>query len=332
MSTTTAELEALALARYRRRQATASRAILGALRLWRRLALGALTESWDAGTGRDLYLLTSAAQLVSAGGAGEYLSRALAIQDTDAGGAVGEPVPESLAGVSSSGQSLPNLLYQAVIGTKERIGQGMDPAEAFLTGGRSLGTIVGTQVADAGRVMDGVALHSRAKHLGYVRVLTPPSCARCAILAGRYYSSEKPFQRHPRCDCIHLPIGDPGLADDLVTSPKDYFASLNQAQQNLAFTKAGAQAIRDGADMNQVVNARSGMSVAGSYSTRLAGPELEGRNNLTVTHRGKVTSPFTMSGATLMGGRARLMPESIYRIASDQAEILRLLRQYGYLR
>jgi hypothetical protein len=202
--------------------------------------------------------------------------------------------------------------------------------------------MVDTQVTDAGRVGDGTAGISRRKVRQYVRILTPPSCARCAILAGVEYSMERAFQRHPRCDCIHMPIGTPEAAKGLLFNVKDYFLGLSTAEQNRIFTNAGAQAIRDGADVNQVVNARRGMSTAGGFLSRREGPELFGRNDLTVTHRGRVTSGgFTTEGITRHGfaGRRmmkegitrRIMPETIYRIASDREEILRLLRRYGYI-
>src|SRR5699024_1103862 len=44
----------------------------------------------------------------------------------------------------------------------------------------------------------------------------------------------------------------------------DYFDSLSREEQDKTFGKAGAQAIRDGADPAQVVNARSGMQPAGA--------------------------------------------------------------------
>src|SRR5690348_18342012 len=36
-------------------------------------------------------------------------------------------------------------------------------------------------------------------------LLNPPSCQRCAILAGRWYRWSQGFLRHPRCDCVNLP-------------------------------------------------------------------------------------------------------------------------------
>jgi hypothetical protein len=35
--------------------------------------------------------------------------------------------------------------------------------------------------------------------IGYIRLLTPPSCARCVILAGRFYRWSDGFKRHPNC-------------------------------------------------------------------------------------------------------------------------------------
>lgn len=106
-------------------------------------------------------------------------------------------------------------------------------------------------------------------------------------------------------DCIHIPCREDS-ADDLRTDPKAYFNSLSAAEQDRLFTKAGAEAIRSGADMARVVNARRGMQVAG-----------DGR-------------AYTTEAA---GRRPRLMPEQIYREAgTDRAEALRLLRLHGYIR
>ena len=80
--------------------------------------------------------------------------------------------------------------------------------------------------------------------------------------------------------------------------------------QEDVFTVAGARAIRDGADMAQVVNARRGMTTAQVGAERILA---------------------TKAGATR--GRVRLMPETIMQIAgSDRPEAIRLLRLHGYLR
>ena len=85
---------------------------------------------------------------------------------------------------------------------------------------------------------------------------------------------------------------------------------MDEAEQDRVFGKAGAQAIRDGADIARVVNARRGMYTAGGLRlTREA-----------TTRRG-------------IGRPVRLMPEEIYRQANgNRGEALRLLRLHGYIR
>lgn len=85
---------------------------------------------------------------------------------------------------------------------------------------------------------------------------------------------------------------------------------MSTAEQDKAFGKAGAEAIRNGANISQVVNARRGMYTAGGTDyTRTS-----------TTRRGQTR------------GRARLMPEAIFKqAAGDRAEAIRLLRQHRYI-
>ena len=120
--------------------------------------------------------------------------------------------------------------------------------------------IVTTQLQDVARQASSIALGSRPAVDGYVRMLNPPSCSRCAVLAGKFYRRNRGFARHPKCDCRHVPATE-DTAGDLRTDPNRYFDSLDAAQQDAIFTKAG-DVIRRGADVAQVVNARAGMSTA----------------------------------------------------------------------
>ncbi|WP_434080883.1 hypothetical protein [Sanguibacter sp. Z1732] len=112
-------------------------------------------------------------------------------------------------------------------------------------------------------------------------------------------------------------------AEGYAVSPEEYFEELSEAEQERIFTKAGAEAIRNGADPTQVVNARRGMSRAQS-------------GRLTRDARGTYT---TAEGATRRGmygrrsgGAPRLMPESIVEIADGNVDRMQdLLRQYGYI-
>ena len=88
--------------------------------------------------------------------------------------------------------------------------------------------IVTTQLQDVARQASSIALGSRPAVDGYVRMLNPPSCSRCAVLAGKFYRRNRGFARHPKCDCRHVPATEVS-AGDLRTDPNRYFESLDAA-------------------------------------------------------------------------------------------------------
>ena len=177
---------------------------------------------------------------------------------------------------------------------------------------------VQTILADARRAATSVAITARPSVSGYVRMLNPPSCSRCAVLAGRWYRWNEGFERHPRCDCLHIPAEEAD-ATDLRVNPALYFESLDERDQERIFTVAGARAVRDGADIGQVVNARRGMRTAQLFG-----------QDLLVTTEGTTRRGGASRARTGRKG-PRLMPESIYSVATDRADAIRLLRVNGYL-
>jgi hypothetical protein len=222
------------------------------------------------------------------------------------------------AGIASDGRPLTTLLTQPAGTTLRAIRDGAPPRTAAVLGATQLDMIVRSEVADAGRVATGVEV-TATPTLGYVRMLSPPSCSRCAVLAGRFYRWNSGFQRHPRCDCIHIPATE-DQADDLRTDPQAYFDSLSEAEQNRVFTNAGGQAIRDGADLGRVVNARRGMTT--TASGRLTPQRVSGRDVFTTTEGTR----------RRRRGPVRLMPEQIYLEArGSRDEAIRLLRLHGYI-
>jgi hypothetical protein len=262
--------------------------------------------------GPRLFLSLSAAQMAAAESGDAYVAAALAEQGID-GAADGRLRPRSLAGVASDGRPLESLLRAPVALAKRAVGARVpDPLGA---GGSLLDMIVQTQVADARRVAASVSMMSRPAVRGYVRVVNLPACGRCLILAGRYYRTRDSaaFLRHPRCDCTAEPTNDRSATTDTLEG----FQSMSVAEQDKAFTKAGAQAVRDGADPSRVVNARRGMSTTVQHG-RTYRTTTEG-----TTRRGRL--PGQARGA-------RLMPEAIYDLASDRDDAIRLLRRFGYLR
>lgn len=304
-----------------------------------------------------LPVLESAQQNAADAGAA-YVEAALEEQNIDTA-PVGEVNTSALVGVAADGRSLASLLLEPIIRVKQAIGAGWTVPQALQSGRSRLDTILQTEVADAARVATGIGVVATPR-VGYVRMLTLPSCARCVILAGRFYRYSAGFDRHPNCDCIHVPA-DEDTSGDLRTDPKAYFESLPEPEQDRIFTKAGARAIRDGADMNQVVNARrgaAGLNTAGRRLTReeqriLRGGRERGQLQRTTVYGQDVF--ITDEGLTrrgLAGSRLgawskdttkrrgeryrraqvpRLMPESIYEIADGREEAIRLLRRFGYI-
>jgi hypothetical protein len=241
-------------------------------------------------------------------------------------------------------------MYGAVITAKGQVAEGKSTSQAWESGLHALMVRVQTQVADASRAATSLSIATR-RNVGYVRMLNPPSCSRCAILAGRFYRWKAGFRRHPGCDCRHIPSRE-DTSSDLTTDPKAYFDSLPEPLQNKYFTNAGAEAIRAGADVSQVVNARRGMSTVeesaagwipkGRLSTRNVYGQQVATTTEGVTRRGQAYDAMSNAGyaqrSTDVRGRRyfqakapRLMPESIMSLAEDRADALRLLKLYGYL-
>jgi hypothetical protein len=138
-------------------------------------------------------------------------------------------------------------------------------------------------------------------------------------------------------------------------TPQDYFDSLGAAEQDRVFTKAGAEAIRAGADPIAVVNGRRGANRKRMDGTRTYGPS---RIQRSVIGRDADGNPIlgyvTTEGTTRRGSygrrqeslgsaarktgryaqitRPRLMPESIIDLTDDVETRRMLLRDAGYLR
>lgn len=346
--------------------------IAAARRVWARMGVD-FDRSW-AVVGPALTVLVSAGQLGAAKNGAAYVPRVLA-ETGQRDDPAGDIDPRAFAGVASDGRELEPLLYGAVTAAKDAMRStitsdddgmtvtmypGVGVEEALARGGRWLDMAVWTQIADAARGASGVGIAARPHVGGYVRMLNPPSCSRCAVLAGKWFRFNQGFARHPRCDCVHIPANE-DMAGDLRTDPAAYFRSLSAAEQNRVFTNAGAEAVRAGADIGQVVNARRGargLAPAGARLTdaeaqMLRGGLVRGRlqsvdvfgQQMFVTTEGTTRRGLAgqrlgakQAGTKLPGARyrsartPRLMPESLMQIAGDdRAELVRLLRRFGYI-
>lgn len=251
----------------------------------------------------------------------------------------------ALAGTASDGRSLSGLMSFV--------------QNSQLVTPKQFDRVIVAQTRDAGRNGSSLAIAARPQVSGYVRMLSGSACGRCAILAGAFYRYNTGFERHPNCGCVHVPA-DENTSGDLRTDPSEYFDSLPTAadlseqhpdltaalrreaglvSQEDVFTKAGAQAIRDGADPAKVMNARAGMSTA-QIAQRGKGSRWTAAGRLQpVNAFGR--DVYVTSESTTVRGVARkamgkkpirLMPESIYKIAENRADAIRLLKLYGYLK
>ncbi|WP_372699410.1 hypothetical protein [Arthrobacter sp. JSM 101049] len=311
------------------------RAVAAGRKAWRRISLADLDASWDEAAP---FLLRDLAQLqldAAAEGAG-YGGTLLAEQ-----GSYTAPQafvdPAGFAGTAADGRPLDSLLYSPIANVKTLIGGGMVPALALAKSRQNMDLLTKVTVADAGRTAAGVDVYARPR-VSYVRMLNPPSCSRCVVLAGRVYRGNEGFLRHPRCDCTHVPLAE-SREDDMRVDPYEYFEGLSGDEQDKAFGKAGAQAIRDGGDLFQVVNARRGVSYAGvSADGTRRGQRASMVTREGTTKRGYYGSTAGAAFRKIRGGskymrsqRARLTPEAIYGQQLPREATLDLLQRNGYL-
>jgi hypothetical protein len=281
-------------------------AILG---LWRRLDEDRLTESWQAGVGPSIVETVARAQLSAAAAAPDYLRDLAEAQNIMP---ALEVVPEAFSGIASDGRPLESLMYQPIIALKRLLAEGVDPNEAMRRATAGMTMIAATQAADAGRGAVEAGMTANKQWTKYVRVVDLPACSRCIILAGQVYPYSAGFERHPSCDCVHMAVTEDS-ADP--PSPQDLFERMSAEEQDRRFGKAGAEAVRLGADMGQVVNARRGMQTAGG---RL------------VTSEG--TSKRGFAASRMRRGQVRLMPETIIAEAGgDRDAAIQGLRDNGFL-
>lgn len=234
-------------------------------------------------------------------------------------------VPASFAGTTQLGWPIETPIETIIDRlTRDFEREAQQLTDQMLAG---LDLFVQSEIIAAGADAASVEIVMEPAWTNFVRVLNLPSCDRCAILAGRIYRDLEGFARHPFCDCQHWPVQSWAEAEaaGLVTDPMVAF----DRGQVRGLSKADEQAIRDGADIQEVVNAKRGGGTRPKGMTNIVTAEIFGR-----------TVKATLEGTTKRavwrkkhpGLPIRLRPESIYEHAKDREDVLRLLRLYGYLK
>jgi hypothetical protein len=313
-----------AAAFYSQGQTVVAAVLLALQNLWRQFDPVNINASFAAIL-EQLAATVAAGQVAAARQAAGYVPALLGELDLDRGQPRGVIRPAAFIG-SSSGLTLAETVDTVRLRALHAAAQDGDPSEAGL---RLLTGIARTQVADAARLATSTEIAVRPWVTGYVRMINPPACDRCVLLAGRFYLWSDGFPRHDGCDCRHIPA-DEDVSGDFRTDPDAYFRSLSEAEQDRAFGKARAQAIRDGADMSQVVNSRSGVSTAQVYGQRVritaSGTTSRGAFGRQMRDLAK------RNGSRYRVSRTpRLTPESIYKLAKDREDAIRLLERNAYI-
>jgi hypothetical protein len=272
----------------------------------------------------------------------QFASAALAARTVAEFAESGTPLTDATAFIGISAYGFP--LTEPIVATIDRKVPApaealpdpwWDDAEAFMA---DLERLILSEVADAGRTSSQVEFVSRPDWQNYVRMLNPPSCARCAILAGRIYRDLDAFDRHPGCDCVMVPVQDWQEAHDngLVSSFDDLFKkgqlggnrTMPDGSKRFepGLSKADMRAIADGATPHEVVNATRGLGAPGITSGLRT--EVFGRKVKATSEGTTKRAAWRKANPTRL---VRLRPESIYEFAKDRDDAIRLLALYGYI-
>lgn len=305
------DLDRLAAAHRARQQAIAAQATAETNRLWSFLQ----TLGWARITDQMVATVRSALT-EAARGAQQYASAAAGMwgMHPDPAGRVAE---RSFALTASDGRPLDTLLQQPALERSAFVDQGMPADQADAIGRRHLQRIVATQVADATRVSTGVAIVNDRQLRGYIRHLTLPSCNRCIILAGQWYRWNDGFERHPLCDCVHIPAA----VSAEPPSPREIYDSLNDEERRKAgWSGHDQRVIDDGGDLSQVTNYKRALK-----TVTIAGQRVK-TTTVGRTRRGL---------AGQRGAKVRLTPEAIYqeadRLGWTRDETIAQLQRHAYI-
>ena len=237
----------------------------------RRLVVARTQRAW-AGMGEDfdeswvqvgpaVTAAVAAGQLAAATQSATAISGVVDELDVDAPRQA-QVVPGRFAGVAADGRSLTGLLEGAVSHARVAVAGGLATDEALAVGGRWMDALVRTAVTDAhrGALAAGVVARDR---VGWVRMVNPPCCGRCAVLAGRWYRWSDGFDRHLQCDCAHV-VAPESVAGRLTVNPD----SLHARGLVRGLTVREQQRMAEGADLTTVVNESRAMWLARTQDQR----------------------------------------------------------------
>ncbi|MEV6124386.1 hypothetical protein AB0M23_28415 [Streptomyces sp. NPDC052077] len=330
---TIGQAEELTAARQRELQEVA-RAVQAEMLFWlARLDPADLMGSWFEEVLPGLFAALVRGQARAAGGASAYVAEAAQMMGLDAATAW-QVAPGAFAGVAADGRPLSSMLTTPALRGRlavEQRGQSADWAVGQIR--RSVLLMGTSEAADASRGAAQAAMAGTRSVTGYIRCISAGACRRCAVLAGRWYRWNADFLRHKHCHCYGIPAGEESRLGrgSWRTSPRGYFDQLSRGDQDRLFGRGGAEAIRAGADIPSVVNARR--TAASLRRIDVGGGTIVTATTEGTTRRGWYSHVRRqlerIEGRPL--SRLRLTPEAIFRLSADREELVRLLGRHGYL-
>ncbi|WP_062077697.1 hypothetical protein [Demequina globuliformis] len=311
-------------------------AVAAVKRLWRRM--GSDFDASFLAIAPDLIEVSNTAQARISGQAQAYIPAILEATDQAKADRPRFDIdPGAYVGTAGDGRPTEVLMYGAVTEAKKQVKAGASESVALHRAGEWIAGAVGTILSDTHRGMEGFESYARPVS-GWVRQLTPPSCGRCVILAGKHYRKSQGFQRHPGCDCVHIPAAE-NVAGDLTTDVGEYLGSLDEQGLAKALgSKANALAYAEfDADPYQIVNAySSGVKKAQQYGRNIT-YTTEGTTVRGVAYQ-QMSRVRALSALSKSPGSRyrqltapRLMPETIIGLGLSQERTRDMLRDFGWL-
>jgi len=241
-----------AVAHYQQQQLITAAAAADAGAMW-----STVGEDFDEGyamIAADLFARVTTAQTMAASSGVRDFPEILDEQGIDATQTM-TINPARFAGGTPDSRPLEGLLRGTVVQAKDAVLVGATVAEALKTSRTWLQRRVMDVVRDADRQAMQGSFATTKVVTTWTRMLNPPSCKFCAMLAGKVFRWNEGFRAHTGCDCRHVPTAEV-VGRDLTTDPYRYFESLAPAEQDRVFGKNDAQALRDGGDVYRIVNTR----------------------------------------------------------------------------
>jgi hypothetical protein len=309
---------------YLQQQSIAVTTAAGVNKLWSRMGAD-FDVSWQ-GIRPDVVELTRVGRMAAAVSSVGY-TEAVLLETGQVAEPVGTIVPSRFIQAAPDGRPIDTLLDSAVVRSKVSVAAGATTREALQTGGSWLTAALLTVIADTSRQVVSTDIAQRPSLTGYVRMLNTPSCAACVILAGKWFKWNQGFQRHPRCDCRHIPAPE-GMAGSMTTDPYAYFNSLSEDDQNKLFRPEAKS--REGRrlaalDDGRTVRERTRLAGISNARTIRDGGDIYRVENINKRGLG------TAKSSRLFGTPARATPDQIYRRATSRTKAIQMLTEEGYI-